>query len=105
MTIEHRSASRRPLEIAVDTTRMPLPEHMSFSTAMRLGGDVALLVGYTDIPGAAMAAQVTSETVTVRAVPTHQFVMSLNSFQALRKQINELANALRQDGVALPEKD
>lgn len=102
-------AEVRAVSLAFDMSKgTPAPLAASFFSFSRLQEEIALMIGYLDIPQ--IAAQMQNEVagasksqLELRAVPTHTFNMSLGSFLVLAKNVDLFREQMTRDGIHLPD--
>lgn len=89
--------------VQLDLDNLPDPVAANFFAFSSLGGDIAMQVGWLNIPLAAESSR-PGQSVDLKLVPniTHQFMMSRSGFQLLYRQINELVKQMKTNNT-LPE--
>ena len=82
---------------------LPDPSAVNFFTAARMGMSVSLVAGWFDIH--ALAERSVREGSVgpnvVRMKPTHHFMMPLDAFFLLHRQVNDMAAALQKEGIVV----
>jgi hypothetical protein len=92
--------------VLIPDERLPRPEAVNFFAISRVGAEIQVVSAYVDANQAATLQQRWAKgeetPLVLEALPLHRIVVSVSTFEQLRKRVDEIHEALTKDGRLEP---